>query len=316
MNDGSGRNPEDSAPSLDELDALLADRSAWAGLDPDRLRHLLFYQCLSYGIDPADDVIPRVMELARVAVERLHPAVRRQVVVQVARAVERIHREHSIRDGAGCTNGLVPFLVEDPDPSVVSTATCEMAILLPLEDDDPLTGPKYVASLIDEVGRDDSRAGVIAGLLLLGDERVEPLVAGAWRKLGDEGRQTLALLIQGFRGLHTMTVRFLLDWLEGEAAHPDSPSFGVVAATMARAGGHAAEHGVVEVVRAFPVTDSPEGEPFRVVREWPAAEFLPTISDRLARLAAGGRPPELVRSVLRHWGMTPEAGPEGGCGIS
>ena len=107
-------------PSLDVLDALLANPSAWGSLDPDLLRHLLFYQCLSYGISPEDDAIPRVMGLTRTAVERLHPAVRRQVAVQVARAVERMHREHGIRDGAGCTNGLLPFVLEDPDPSVVA----------------------------------------------------------------------------------------------------------------------------------------------------------------------------------------------------
>jgi hypothetical protein len=303
VNDGNDRIPGEVTPSLDELDALLASPSSWAGLDANLLRHLLFYQCLSFGINPADDAVSRVASLAHVAVERLHPAVRRQVVVQIARAVERLHREHDVRDGAGCTNGLLPFLLEDPDPSVVSTAACEMAILLPLEGDDPLSGPRYVESLIDQLTHDDARAGIIAGLLLLGDERVEPLLEGAWRRLGDEGRQTLALLIQGFRGLHVVTVRFLLDWFEDEAAHPETAAFGVVAATLARAGAHAAEHGIVEVVRAFPVIDAPEGEPFDVVREWSLDEFLPLVSNRLRRLGSTGNPPELVLSVLRFWGL-------------
>lgn len=307
MDDGNDRDPGGVNPSLDELDALLATPSAWPGLDPEVLRHLLFYQCLSYGINPDDDAVPRLLGLARVAVGRLSPTVRRQVVVHLARAVERMHREHDIRDGAGCTNGLLPFLLEDPDPSVVSTAACEMAILLPLEGDDPLSGPNYVASLLDQLALDDARAGIIAGLLLLGDARIEPLVEGAWRRLGEEGRQTLALLIQGFRGLHVVTVRFLLDWLEGEAANPEAPAFGVVAATMARAGGHAAEHGIVEVVRAFPVIDAPEGKPFTVVRRWSLKEFLPRVSDRLVRLASTERPPELVLSVLRYWGLEAEA---------
>jgi hypothetical protein len=306
VDDGNDRKLGKVNPSLDDLDALFADRSAWSGLEPDLLRHLLFYQCLSYGVNPDDDEIPRLMGLARVAAQRLPPAVRCQVVGQIARAVERLHREHNIREGAGCTNGLLPFLVEDPDPSVVSAAACEMAILLPLEDDDPLSGPKYVESLVDQLTHDDARAGIIAGLLLLGDGRVEPLVEGAWRRLGDEGLQTLALLIRGCRRLHVGTVRFLLAWLEDGAANPQAPAFGAAAATMAWAGAHAAEHGIVEVVRAFPVIDAPEGEPFRVVRKWSLDEFLPLVSSRLLRLASVDHPSESVLRVLRHWGLEEE----------
>ncbi len=303
MDDGKDRKTGTGDPSLDDLDALLADRAAWPGLEPGLLRHLLFYQCLSYGINPDDDDVSRVRALASVAVERLHPAIRRDVVVQIARAVERLHREHDVREGAGYTNGLLPFLVEDPDPSVVAAAACETAILLPLDGDDPMTGPRYVESLIAELDRDDARAGIIAGLLSLGDTRVEPLLQGAWRCLGEDGRQTLALLIQGFHGLHVGTVRFLLEWLEDEAADPGTPSFGVAAATMARAGTHAAEHGIMEVVRVFPVIDAPEGQPFKVVRQWSLEEFLPFVSDRLLRLASVDEPPELVLSVLRFWGL-------------
>jgi hypothetical protein len=303
LDDGKAPRTGDSTPSLDQLDALLAQPAAWSELEPELLRHLLFYKCLSYGINPDDEDVPRVTALARIAVDRLHPAVRRQVVLQVARAVERLHREHEVDEGAGYTNGLLPFLVEDHDPSVVAAAACEMAILLPLEDADPMSGPKYVASFMAEIDRDDARAGIVAGLLSLGDKRVDPLVAGAWRRLGDEGRQSLALLIQGVHGLHVGTVKFLLAWLEHEAADPGTPSFGVVAATMARAGLHAAEHGIVEVVRAFPVIAAPEGEPFRVVRKWSRQEFLPVVQRRLAPLASGDHPPELIVSVLDCWGL-------------
>jgi hypothetical protein len=296
-----------NSPSLDDLDALLANPAAWTSLDPELLRHLLFYQCLSYGISPEDDAIPPLMGLMKVAVERLHPAVRRQVAIQVARAVERLHREHDMREGAGCTNGLLPFVLEDPDPSVVAAASCELAVLMPIEDDDPLSGPHYVQSLLDQVRTEDARAGVLAGLLQLGDERIAPLVANGWERLGEEGRQTLALLIQSFRGLHTLTVEFLLSWLEHEAASPDTPAFGVVTATMARAGMHAAEHGVVQVERTLPVIDAPEGQAFTIVCEWPLEQYRARIAPRLQRLAARGTTPPMLTSVLRCWGLIEEA---------
>lgn len=305
MDDGTAPKPGEANPSLEELDGLLARPAEWPGLEPDLLRHLLFYQCLTYGIDPDDDAVPRVTALARLAVERLHPAVRRQVVLQVARAVERLHREHEIHEGAGYTNGLIPFLVEDRDPSVVQAAACEMAILLPLEEGDPMSGPQYVASFIDEIENDETRAGIVAGLLSLGDKRVDALMSRAWRKLGEEGRQSLALLIQAVHGLHVGTVKFLLDWLEDEAADTGTPSFGVVAATMARAGLHAADHGIADIVRAFPVIAAPEGKPFRIVRTWTRDELQPILRRRLERLASAAGPSELVDSVLRCWGLAP-----------
>lgn len=290
-------------PSIDELDALLDDPARWGDLDPEKLRHLLFYQCLAYGLQPAEDKIAGLMDLHRLAVARIHPAARRQVVVHVARAVERVHREHDLREGAGCTNALLPFLLEDPDPSVVSSAATEMALLLPLENGDPLTGPRYVRALLDQVSGEDARAGIIAGLLQLGDPRVAPLVVGAWQQMGDEGRQTLALLIQAFRGVHTLTVEFLVSWLEDEARRPKAAAFGTVAATLARAGGHAGEHGVAEVRRTFPVTDAPEDQPFEVVRELALDAFAPSIEDRLSEAARGEEPPQLMPHVLSYWGF-------------
>jgi len=303
MDAGTGGGADAPHLPIDELDALFSRPDAWAGLDADTLGQLLAYECLACGLRPDSEATFRLLGLVRVAADRLHPAVRLRVVSYVARAVERVHRQHDVRTGAGATSGLLAFILGDPDPSVVSAAACELAILLPLDGGDPLTGPKYVASLFDQVALEDARAGIIGGLLLLGDPRVGELVDGAWMRLGDEGRQTLALVIQGFHGLHALAIRFLLGWLEYEAAQPDSATFGVVAATMARAGHHAAEFGVVEVRRAFPVTDAPEGRPYEVVREWRHQEFLPLVSDRLLALASADRPPELVLAVLRHWGL-------------
>jgi hypothetical protein len=303
MGDGTGGSAGAPHPPIDELDALFSTPDAWAGLDADILRQLLVYECVACGLELGREATVRLMSLARVAADRLHPAARLQAVSNVARAIERVHRQQRVRSGAGATSGLLPFILEDPDPSVVSAASCELAILLPLEGDDPLTGPRHVASLIEQVAPDDARAGIIGGLLLLGDLRVWALLDQAWMRLGDEGRQTLALVIQGFHGLHALTVRFLLGWLEHEAVRPDSATFGVVAATMARAGHHAAEFGVVDVRRTFPVIDAPEGRPYEVVREWPLHEFLPLVSGRLLALTSADPPPELVLAVIRHWGL-------------
>jgi hypothetical protein len=299
--------PADEPPgreaSIEELDALLDDPGRWADVDPEKLRHLLFYRCLSYGLQPGEDSIPALMRLYQVAVERLHPAVRRQVVVHLARAAERVHREHQVRDGAGCTNALLPFLLEDPDPSVVSAAAIETALLLPLEHHDPLTGPRYVRSLIEQVSGDEAKAGIVAGLLQLGDARVSPLIADAWNVLGEEGRQTLALLVQGFHGVQVPTVEFLISWLEDESRDPHSASFGVVAATLARAGRYAGEHGVTETRRTFPLTDAPESQPFEVSRDLPRESFAPSIEERLLRVAAAEEPPQLMPHVLSYWGF-------------
>jgi hypothetical protein len=303
MAEANGARRDAPHPTIDELRALFARPDDWTGLEVDALRHLLLYACLSCGVAPDEESASRLTRLARVAADRLHPAVRLQLVGHVARAVERVHRQHHVRSGAGATLGLLPFVLEDPDPSVVSAAACELAILLPLDAGDPLTGPRHVASLVEQVRSDDARAGVIGGLLLLGDSSVEALVDGTWDRLGGEGRQTLALLIQGFHGLTALTVRFLLGWLEQEAERPESATFGIVAATMARAGRHAAEFGIVDVRRTFPVTDAPEDRPYEVARKWALDDFVPAVSARLRALAAADDPPELTIAVLRHWGL-------------
>ncbi len=295
--------PNPADPSVDDLEALLADPPRWARLESALLGQLYRYQCLSVAAGARGAASARLMALARVAAEQLVPAHRLQIVVGVGRAIEQLHRRRQVHEGAGCTPGLLPFLLTDPDPSVVATAAMEMAVLRPLERDNALTGPAFVASLADQTSGDEARAGLIAGLLQLGDDRVEPLLAGAWGRLGGEGRQTLALLIQGFRGLTTMTARFLLAWLEAEVHDPLAASFGIVAATMARAGGHAAEHGIVEVRRVFPLVTAPEGQAVATVRHWTLPEWLPTVSARLVRTARLEQPPQLMPQVLSHWGL-------------
>jgi hypothetical protein len=302
-----GFDPPPSNRQIAELDALLDEPARWAEIEPDTLRHLLFYQCLSYGIQPDESVIQSLMSLQRVAVERLAPAVRRQVAVHLARAVERVHREHGLDQGAGCTNALLPFLLEDPDPSVVSAAATELALLLPLEDGEILTGPRYVSSLVGEAAGEDARAGLVAGLLQIGDARLGPLVASAWKGLGEAGRQTLALLIQSFHGASRLVVEFLLDWLEDESSAPGSPGFGVVAATLARAGRHAAEHGVSDVRRVFPLTVAPEGAPFEETRELSVGDLLPGLRERLLRVASAERPPHLMAHVVSYWELDEDA---------
>lgn len=297
--DGTGE-----TQSIELLEALLADPGRWPYVDPELLRHLVFYQCLSYGIHSNDALVSRLMGIYRVGVDRLHPGVRQQIAVQVARAVERLHRQHGMRSGAGCTNGLLPFLIEDPDPSVVATAAFEMAILLPLEDQDPLSGPRYVRTLFDQVALDDARAGLVAGLLQLGDERVWPFVDGTWATLQGGGPQTLALLIQAFKGLSALTAEFLVAWLEHAASDTQSALFGTVAATLARAGGHATDHGVADVRRTLPVIDSPETEPFSVTRTWSLDDFVPRVAERLVRVASIEQPPQLMPHVLAYWGMS------------
>ena len=290
-----------SAP-LDELDALMATPARWPEIPLETLHQLVYYQCLSYGMDPDDAAVPGLTALYRVAVARMHPGARQQIVTHLGRVLDRVHREQDVQEGAGCTNALLPILVGDPDPSVVASAAFEMATLLPLEDDDPMTGPRYVHTLLEDVD-DEPRAGLVAALLQVGDRRVAPLVAGAWRQLGFEGRQSLALLILGLRALHAVTVEFLVSWLEDEAADTSAPGFGIVAATLARAGRHAGEHGVLEATRILPVTAAGPGETFATSQTLTRETVAAAIAPRLAAVARREQPPELTRQVLDEWGL-------------
>ena len=83
------------------------------------------------------------------------------------------------RQGQGF-EALLPVIVVDPNPQVVANATLKTAVLFPARHRDPLEGARFVARLT-KVREHPKRCGaILGGLMLLGDERLTPLIRETW----------------------------------------------------------------------------------------------------------------------------------------
>ena len=288
------------------LDELLAHPDTWPTLPRAQVGRLLFYACLAYGLDSEGRDGEAVLRLHADAVGLLPSASRAEIVEQLGSAIERVLRTGGDVQGS-VTSALLPFMLQDPDPAVVCAAASLYATLVPDDEEGPLAGPRAVRDLLEERTDGEGRAGLLAGLLQLGDSRVEPLVLGEWRHLDAEGRQSLALLIQSFHGVHALTVAFLVEWLAGEAQRNDEAGLGMAAATLGRAGRYALEHGVIDRRLAFPVTTAPPDSSSSVAAEWSGEGFGQRIRTTLLSLADLEPIPALLPNVLSLWGLDEDA---------
>src|ERR1700680_730705 len=117
------------------------------------------------------------------------------------------------RQGQGF-EALLPFILVDPDPQVVANAALKTAVLFPARHRDPLEGPRFVARLT-RVREHPRRCGaILGGLMLLGDERLTPLIYDTWDGLPPESRIEAASRRSPF--VFRAHVLLLIDLLEVE----------------------------------------------------------------------------------------------------
>ena len=117
------------------------------------------------------------------------------------------------RQGQGF-EALLPFILVDPDPQVVANAALKTAVLFPARHTDHLEGPRFVAHLAR--GREHPRrcGAILGGLMLLGDERLTPLIHDTWDCLPPESRIEAASRRSPF--VFQAHVLLLIDLLEEE----------------------------------------------------------------------------------------------------
>jgi len=207
-----------------------------------------------------------------------------------------------VERGKGNAMAFLPLICGDPSSQVVSTASLNLGMLLPLEDDDPLTGPKFLKKLVESGdkrrafdGADLRKADVLCGMLLLGDRRMRNLVRGSWRLLEEKGRRRLGGATSGF--VSTLQVDFYLDWLD-EAEDSD---FLTVCGALEALPVKAVVPVVVEIERRFPLRSDGNKPPITEFNRWDFPAYGRAIRPRLEALIAAGRQPEAVRRVIEAW---------------
>ena len=173
---------------------------------------------------------------------------------------------------------LLPLIVVDPDLQVVANAALKTAVLFPARHRDPLEGPRFVARLM-RVREHPKRSGaILGGLMLLGDERLTPLIRETWDCLPAESRIEAASRRSPF--VFRAQVLLLIDLLEEET---DDCVYRAIAGTLGNLALKAQKCGVLDAERVFPAWRA-IGDPLVVREHFSRAEFASEIVDQVDHL--------------------------------
>lgn len=191
---------------------------------------------------------------------------------------------------------LLVFIRRHPDVKVVSSASVDLAMLMPLSDGDPLTGPRYLSDLADSLpANGHSQIAVLQGLFLLGDRRTMPLLRRASQSLDAAGHSHLSLDRSGV--VYASMVDLFVEWLGAAAEAEDEERFGAVARSFCRLPFDTLEgpwpREVLDVERNFPAHVSSPDPGVTILAARSIEEYGTIIAPRLeelARRACGDRP--------------------------
>jgi hypothetical protein len=192
---------------------LAAAPDAWATLDSESLKQLTHWQCTQYALSGDAERIVPLGSLYQLLVQRTSAAERSDLLQSLATGIV----------AEGHVNALLPFLFEEPEHTIISSAALNHAVAMQPRDGDPLAGPRYVREIAENHTEDDARKGsILAGVLLLGDRRTLPILRGCWRFLGRDGRARLVNARSGW--VYASVIDFLLDWIEDATKRCLAPS--------------------------------------------------------------------------------------------
>lgn len=271
---------------------LMEHPERWHAVDLDTFKQLVFFQCLLIGGTGEIDMARKMGRHYTVLTERVGEGDRLQMVDYVARSLET---------GVGTVDSLIPFIFGDPEVRVVAAASFELALRMPLKDGDPMTGPKTLRSMSDNVQDETTRLGLLAGLLSLGDRRALPLLEGCWERLGRTARARLCCSWSGVA--YASLVDFLVGRMESA---PDEKDLHTIGEALAVIPGRSGQGKVVDVGRKFP-SNAPDNLPLiRVIEEWTFPEYGERIGPRLIAMMKMIPASMVIPKVLRAWDISPD----------
>ncbi len=262
-------------------------------LSRDDLKKMLFTSYLTYSDRSWSDAeSAEVVALYRTAVRRLSADERIEILLALYQKVKR---------SAKGLSALTPFRSLDPDVSVVSAAAMRIAILMPLKNNDPMTGPRHLLEDAKDAGPGAQRMGILNALLLLGDWRILPLLDAAWEFLDDEEREEWCEVRVPI--VTPAIVEFFLARLERLDEDEDDMIYGPVGGALARLPENADEPRVQDIERKFPAYAPDDRPKARIVSEWSMADYGRIIAPRLYAIKAREREFTMMPLVLKAWGL-------------
>ena len=277
------RLPEDY---LEPLVRALSDVAVLAGIRVEELQPVAFQLALYFGVRRDADTAA--------ALGGVYERLVREVTLE-ARTLLLEDLAAAVAGGATSVLALLPVLQRETSAALVRSAALTFATRMSSSREDPLAGPRAVRALLDHAEHDAARAGLVGALLALGDARVRPHLAGAWRALSPDAASALLALPRSHAS--RLEAEWLLDWLED--AEP--ATFKAVAASLA-ALPDAGRGRVLELERRLP--SGAEGDALEVTRAWDRAELGEQLAERLRSLARRADDPAAFDAVFASWGVS------------
>ena len=281
--------PDKSALPADYLEPLvraLSDPAVLAGIRVEELQPVAFQLALYFGVRRDADTAAVLAAMYERLVRDVSLEDRGLMIDDLATAVS---------GGATSVLALLPALQRETSALLVRTAALTFATRMSGSIDEPLAGPKALRALLDHAEHDAARAGLVGALLVLGDARMKPLLAGTWRALSPAAASALLELPRPLASV--LEVEWLLDWLEDA----DPTTFKAVAASLARlpkdAGGR-----VLELERELPVVGAEAA--LSVTGRWTTKELGEHLRARFESLERRATDAAAFKDVLAAWGVS------------
>jgi hypothetical protein len=273
--------------------------------DPDErvagfktIDELLLCEVVRYGAYNREEMIGPLAKFYRGPVMQMAQEQRFVIFRHVARFVEHT--------SVVSPNAFLPFIAHDDDRRIVSTAVIDYVSLGPLTDGDPMSRVKDIIGMIESDALENEGAA-FGALLHIGDKRVCDLLIPLRDSLDSDAMNEAVKCSTGF--IHSATVDFYLDWLEGMEGVDQDGAFGIVASGLGLLKKKSRADQVATGYRPFPVQGVTSEQWKAALKPIPLAEYVQRASRRMYALERSELPPRVMPHVVTEWGLEPLTDP-------
>jgi hypothetical protein len=203
-------------------------------------------------------------------------------------------------------NAFLPFIAEDSERYIVSTAVIDYVSLGPVTDGDPMSRVKDILGMI-ESNMLENEGAAFGALLHIGDKRVCDLLIPLRDSLDHDAISIAVNCSTGF--VHSATTDFYLDWLEGLEGSDQDGAFGLVASGLGLLKKKSQSDQVYTGRRPFPTRSATPEQWKALQKPTLLREYVKRIAPRMYALERAEPPPRIMPHVLTEWGLKPLTDP-------
>jgi hypothetical protein len=255
---------------------------------------LLLCEMIRYGIYNKQEMIRPLVNLYTQLLAKIPEEGRHSIYEHVVWFIENT--------SVVSINAFLPFIGEDTATSIVSRAVIDYVSLGPLSHNDPMSRVKDVVGMI-KTKMLKNEGAAFGALLHIGDKRVCDLLISVRDHLDRDAMNNAVNCGTGF--IHSATVEFYLDWLEGMEGADHDDAFGIVASGLALLRMKSQVDEVATGHRPFPARAATPEQWKASLKPIPLSTYLQTISRRMYALERSEPPPRIMPRVLTEWGLEP-----------